>query len=101
MDIILWFIKSPFICVGWIVIGFLAGALARRIMGSSDKSFISDILLGILGAIVGGWIVGFITDLPNGGLPLVVANLVVATAGAALLIWLRNTIFGGGKRKAA
>lgn len=94
VDFVFWFLKSPFICFGWIIVGFFAGSLARRIMGSSDKSFGSDVLLGILGAIVGGWIVGGLTDLPSGGLPLVCANLIVATFGASVLIGLRNLVTG-------
>lgn len=100
IDLAFWFLKSPFICFGWIVVGFVAGTLARRIMGSDDKSFISDVLLGILGAIVGGWIVGAVTNLPDGGLPLVCANLITATFGASVLIGLRNAITGRRPRKA-
>ncbi|MFQ3647202.1 MAG: GlsB/YeaQ/YmgE family stress response membrane protein [Anaerolineae bacterium] len=100
VDLAFWFLKSPFICFGWIVVGFIAGTLARRIMGSDDKSFISDVLLGILGAVVGGWIVGAVTNLPEGGLQLVCANLITATFGASVLIGVRNAITGRRPRKA-
>ncbi len=100
VDLAFWFLKSPFICFGWIMVGFVAGTLARRIMGSDDKSFISDVLLGILGAIVGGWVVGAVTDMPSGGLQLVCANLITATFGASLLIGLRNALMGRRPRKA-
>jgi uncharacterized membrane protein YeaQ/YmgE (transglycosylase-associated protein family) len=99
VDSILWFLKSPFICFGWLVIGFFAGSLARRIMGSDDKPFISDVLLGILGAVIGGWIVGGLTDMPSGGLSLVCANLIVATFGASLLIGLGNLLSGRPRKR--
>jgi len=86
---------SPFICLGWLIVGFVAGTLARRIMDRRDKSFIMDILLGIAGAVVGGFLVGiFLPDsfLPDRGLALFIANLFVATGGAVFLIWLGKLI---------
>ena len=58
MDAVLWFVTSPFICVGWIIVGAVAGALARRIMGAQDKPFIQDLILGIAGAGIGGVLIG-------------------------------------------
>lgn len=88
-------IKSPFICIGWIVVGAVAGALARRIMGAKNRPLINDIVLGLLGAIVGGFLAGLLNpDLPTGGIGLVLVNLVIATLGAAALIALGRMIRG-------
>lgn len=88
-------IKSPFICVGWIVVGAVAGALARRIMGAKDRPLVNDIILGLVGAIVGGFVAGlFNPSLPTGGIGLVLANLVIATVGAVVLIALGRMIRG-------
>lgn len=93
LDNVLWFAASPFICVGWIIIGAIAGAFARRIMGSSDKPFFQDLLLGIVGAVIGGWVLGFANiATPSGGITLVIVNLIVATITAALLIWIGRMI---------
>lgn len=97
-DAIGWIVSAPFIILGWIIVGAIAGEFARRVTGSSDKSFFSDLILGIIGAIVGGFIAGILgLGLPSGGLPLLVANLVVATLGAAILIIIRRTISGSSK----
>jgi len=99
MDTIFAVLTSPLICLGWIIIGAIAGALARRIMGSANYPFFQDVLLGILGAIVGGWLAGFVGGLAGinfygnaVGLELVLINLVVATIGAIILITLRRMI---------
>jgi uncharacterized membrane protein YeaQ/YmgE (transglycosylase-associated protein family) len=93
LDTIQWFISAPFILLGWLIIGVIAGDLARRFMGSEDQGCLSDWLLGVLGAIFGGIVAGMLGfSEPDGGLGLVVVNLAVATAGAAGLIALRRAL---------
>lgn len=93
MEAIQWLIASPFILCGWIIVGAIAGELARRFMGSQDQSFWADLILGILGAMFGGFIAGFLPiPLPASGLTGVITNLIIATAGAALLIAIRRMI---------
>lgn len=93
LDTIQWFISAPVILLGWLIVGVIAGDLARRFMGSGDQGCLSDWLLGVLGALFGGFVAGMLgfSD-PAGGLSLVVVNLVIATAGAAGLIALRRAI---------
>jgi uncharacterized membrane protein YeaQ/YmgE (transglycosylase-associated protein family) len=93
MEFIEGVIAAPFICLGWIIVGALAGGLARSIMGSRDENFINDLILGILGAIVGGILAGILSLGPtenDRGLELVLINLVIATVGAMVLIALRR-----------
>jgi|GEM_PF-221103 len=98
-DSIMWFVASPFICVGWIIVGAIAGAMARRIMGATDKPFIQDIILGIAGAAIGGILLGFVNvGTPSGGIALVIFNLVLATVTASILIFIGRQIGGGGKK---
>jgi len=90
MDFIGDILAAPFICVGWIIIGAIAGSLARTIMKSDDKSFISDMILGIAGAFIGGLVAGLFGMAPGqdeAGLELVLINLIVATVGAVILIF--------------
>lgn len=92
-------ITAPFLCIGWLIIGFIAGALARRIMGSPNRWFWSDILLGIVGAWVGGFIASlFNLYQPDGGISYWIANIVIATIGAIILIGIGNRVFGGARR---
>ena len=73
--------------LSWIILGLIAGILAKWIMpGKDGGGFILTILLGIAGAIVGGWIgalIGF------GGVSGVnFGSIVTATLGAFLLLFL-------------
>jgi uncharacterized membrane protein YeaQ/YmgE (transglycosylase-associated protein family) len=95
MNFIEGLLASPFICLGWIIVGAIAGSLARSIMGSRDASFVADIILGIAGAIIGGLIAGFLGVGPteaDGGLERVLINLVIATVGAIILIAIRRAV---------
>jgi uncharacterized membrane protein YeaQ/YmgE (transglycosylase-associated protein family) len=94
MDFINSIISAPFICLGWIIVGVLAGSLARAFMKSSNAPVWNDLVLGILGAFVGGMLAGLLgIGTPEGGLSLVIANLIIATIGASILIGLRRTVF--------
>jgi uncharacterized membrane protein YeaQ/YmgE (transglycosylase-associated protein family) len=72
----------------WLIVGLVAGVLASIVMGGSGYGLIGDIVIGILGAFVGGWIfdrLGVAT--PFGGLA---GTIFVAFIGAlALLLLLR------------
>jgi uncharacterized membrane protein YeaQ/YmgE (transglycosylase-associated protein family) len=95
-DLIGSIIAAPFICIGWIVVGIIAGALARQLTGSRDANFLSDMILGLIGAFVGGLLaslLGFYK--PEGGLELVLVNLVISTIGAAILIVVGRALTGG------
>lgn len=96
MDVVNWIISAPFICCGWLIVGALAGALARRVMGSQDRPLVSDIILGLAGAVVGGFLVNLLNLAPRtgGGLTMVIINLVVAIFGAIVLIGIGRLIRG-------
>jgi len=71
-----------------IAIGILAGYLAGRIMRGRGYGVLIDLLLGIAGSILGGMIFGML-GLYSSGL---VGQLVVATAGAVLLIYIVRSL---------
>lgn len=89
MEFIEFVISAPFICLGWLIIGAIAGAVARQITGAGNRSFINDIILGLIGAFVGGILAGIVGLGPGedaGGIGLVIANLIIAIIGASVLI---------------
>ena len=70
----------------WLVIvGLIAGWAAGKIMRGKGYGPLADIVLGIVGAVIGGWIMRFLGFWGHGGL---LYSIVVATGGATLLIWL-------------
>jgi uncharacterized membrane protein YeaQ/YmgE (transglycosylase-associated protein family) len=67
-----------------IAIGILAGFLAGKIMRGKGYGVLMDLVLGLVGAIIGGLVFGLLGLHAYG----VVGQLVIATAGAVMLIWL-------------
>lgn len=88
-----WLIMAPFACIGWIIIGFIAGALARRIMGSSNAPFILDIILGVVGAWVGGFILGLLGFRDALDIGFGIGSLITALIGAVVLIFIGRLLF--------
>jgi len=74
--------------IWWLVIGLVAGWLTGKIMGGGGYGAIGDIVLGIVGAFVGGYLLHFI-GITGGGM---IAEILVATFGACVLVWLVRTI---------
>jgi uncharacterized membrane protein YeaQ/YmgE (transglycosylase-associated protein family) len=68
---------------GMLVIGFLAGWIAERTM-NRDHGFLTNILVGIAGSFVGGTLAGLLEINLYGFF----GNLVIAVAGAILILWL-------------
>jgi len=76
----------------WIVLGIIAGALAKWLMPGKDGGGIFITMgLGIAGAFVGGYLGSFLgVGVTGGGINL--ASIGTATAGAFILLWLYRTI---------
>lgn len=74
--------------IGWIVVGLIAGILAKWIMPGKDPGgFIVTILIGIAGGVVGGFVA---SQIGIGGGNFI--NILVATAGAILLLWIYRIV---------
>ncbi|MEL6308998.1 MAG: GlsB/YeaQ/YmgE family stress response membrane protein [Chloroflexota bacterium] len=100
-DTIQFIITFPFIVVGWLIVGALAGDIARRIMGSANKGCLSDWVLGIVGSFVGGFVASLLgIGTPDGGLGLVFANLILAVVGAAIVVYIFHAVTGRPKAQA-
>ena len=68
----------------WLVLGLIAGWLASLIMGSGGYGLIGDIAVGILGALLGGWLAMTFLGVDVTGLN--VTSVAVAVVGAMILI---------------
>ena len=81
----------------WLLIGLVAGVIAKLIMGDSF-GWIVTILLGIVGAFVGGWVFSLFGGPGVTGFNLI--SLVVATVGAVVVLFIYGLIArrGGGMR---
>lgn len=76
--------------VTWLVVGLIAGVLASLVMGGTGYGLIGDIIIGIAGAFVGGWLFGRLgVTAPFGGLAGVIFT---AFVGAVVLLFLIGLI---------
>jgi uncharacterized membrane protein YeaQ/YmgE (transglycosylase-associated protein family) len=84
--------------IGWILIGLLAGWLAGKITRGRGFGCLTNVLIGLIGAVIGGWI--FTTlEIPLHGWPWVY-NLAAATVGAVTLLTIARLFAGGRNGKA-
>lgn len=69
-------------------IGALAGFLAGKIMKGKDLGLLNNIIIGIVGAVIGGYVFSFL-GISAGGL---IGSLITAIAGAVILLYLVRLI---------
>jgi uncharacterized membrane protein YeaQ/YmgE (transglycosylase-associated protein family) len=70
--------------IWWIVVGLIAGFLAGKVMKGGGFGVLMDIVIGIAGAILGGFLFGLV-GIHAGGL---IGSIVVAFVGAVILVWI-------------
>ena len=70
--------------VWWILVGLIAGWAAGKIMKGQGYGTLMDIVIGIAGAVLGGWVFGLLGIQPYG----LVGSIIVAIVGAIILIWI-------------
>jgi uncharacterized membrane protein YeaQ/YmgE (transglycosylase-associated protein family) len=70
--------------LAWIVLGLLAGFIASKIVNKRGEGVVLDIVLGIVGALAGGWL--FNTFGASGVTGLNLYSLLVAVVGAVVLL---------------
>ena len=80
--------------IAWIIVGLVAGAIAKMLMPGDDPGgIIITILLGIAGAIVGGFI-AVALNLSNGVDDFDIGTIVLAVLGAMLLLFGYRMVAG-------
>ena len=72
-----------------IIVGLIAGWAAGRIMGKGGYGPLMDIVLGIVGGIVGGFLISLVGLHSSGGL---ISQIIVAILGAVFLIWISRML---------
>ncbi len=75
----------------WIIVGAIAGWLASMIAGGG-LGLIGNIILGIVGAFVGGWLAGEVFNLPYHVTGFNLTSVLVATGGAVLVLFIVNLV---------
>jgi len=78
--------------ISWIILGAIAGFLGSKIVNKTGEGLIMDIVLGIVGAIVGGVICSRLFGVGVTGLNI--SSLIVAVVGAIVVLWAYHQFSG-------
>jgi uncharacterized membrane protein YeaQ/YmgE (transglycosylase-associated protein family) len=78
--------------ISWIILGLIAGFIGSRIVDRQGQGFWLDIALGIIGALVGG----FLFDMfgASGVTGLNIYSMIVAVVGAVVVLLIYNAVTG-------
>ena len=78
--------------IAWIILGLIAGAIAKAIMpGKQGGGFLVTLLLGVIGAVLGGWLGSVIFNKPLGSFwsPW---TWLISIVGALIVLWIWGII---------
>ena len=80
--------------LAWIVVGLVAGFLASQVMKGRGSGLLGDLVLGVVGALLGGFLASVLLKIPDAVNGINVMSILVAFIGAVLLIALLRAVSG-------
>jgi uncharacterized membrane protein YeaQ/YmgE (transglycosylase-associated protein family) len=80
----------------WIVLGLISGFVASKIVNKAGEGVLMDIVLGVVGAVVGGWLFSVIGHSGVTGLNLY--SVLVSVIGAVVVLFIYHGLFRHGVR---
>lgn len=84
--------------IAWIILGLIAGFLAGLVMKGGGYGIVGDIVVGIVGALLGGWLSSVLLGISVDNNFLNPVNILIAFIGAVILIALLR-YFGGSRAR--
>lgn len=78
--------------LAWIVLGLIAGFIASKIVNGTGEGALLDIVLGVVGAVAGGWL--FNTFGASGVTGLNLYSILVSVVGAVVVLFLYHALTG-------
>ena len=84
--------------LGWLLLGLIAGFLASMVMRGGGFGIIGDIIVGIIGAFIGGFLFSVLTGNPNPVNNFDIGSIFVAFIGACILIAILRAVTGNRAR---
>ena len=77
--------------IWWLLVGLIAGWLTGKIMGGPGKGALMDIIIGLVGALAGGFLMRLLGFTGEGGF---IYTILIAVLGAVILTWLFRKMRG-------
>ena len=84
--------------LSWLVVGAIAGWLSGQVMKGRGFGLLGDIIVGVAGGLIGGWLAGALFKVPNAVNGFNLTSILVAFAGAVVLIVVVRMLQGRGGR---
>ena len=78
--------------LAWVVVGLVAGWLASRVMRGGGYGLIGDIIVGAVGAVIGGFLAATLLHMPDAVNGINVTSILVAFVGAVILLAVLRAI---------
>ncbi|MET8329255.1 GlsB/YeaQ/YmgE family stress response membrane protein [Streptomyces sp. NPDC005181] len=86
--------------IGWIILGLLAGAIAKILLPGRDPGgLVGTTLIGIIGAFIGGWISSRFLDRPISNGFYDTATWISAIGGSLVLLIIYRLLFGNSRER--
>ncbi|MEO6575966.1 MAG: GlsB/YeaQ/YmgE family stress response membrane protein [Polyangiaceae bacterium] len=80
--------------IAWIVLGLISGFIASKVVNKSGEGVVVDVILGIVGAVVGGFLFNMVGAVGVDGFNL--WSMFVAVIGAMVVLGIKHAIVGSG-----
>jgi len=80
--------------LSWLVVGLIAGFLASQVMRGGGYGLVGDIIVGIVGALIGGFLAATLLNIPDAVTGINLTSILVAFVGAVILIALLRMVSG-------
>jgi len=80
--------------LAWLVVGLIAGWLASQVMRGGGYGLIGDIIVGVVGALLGGFLATTFLKMPNAVNGINITSILVAFVGAVILLAILRMVSG-------
>lgn len=78
--------------LSWILVGLIAGWLTGKVMKGSGYGLLGDIIIGVVGAMVGGWLSESVLGLGVGVSGFNLTSILVAFGGALVVLFILRSL---------
>lgn len=81
--------------LSWIIVGLIAGWLAGQVVKGSGFGMIGDIIVGIIGALVGGFLAANVFGMSDAVNGINIGSILIAFIGAVIAVFIARAVAGG------
>ncbi len=80
--------------LAWIIVGLIAGWLAGLVVRGGGYGIVGDIIVGIIGALIGGFLASYLLGTPDAVNGINLGSIIVAFVGAVILLLILRAVSG-------